>query len=111
MIDFEKIKTTYFLDHTSLQKLLHIFVESVNQDLSSLENSIDHLEYELIHNTAHKIKAGFRYFFLDNIVQKLEKLQADGKNKDIAAIILNYSETKLLISKTLADIENYFQTN
>lgn len=105
MIDLNKIKSTYFMDENTVKKLLALFCESAQTDLKNLESHIATLEFEQIHNSSHKLKAGVRYFFLDGLSTRLEQMQHAAKNRDAQLIHNLFDEIKPGFNQVIADLK------
>jgi hypothetical protein len=111
MINIDRIKSTYLLDDVSLVKLFQLFYESIQTDLMSMDKYISEATCIKIHNQAHKLKAGYRYLFFDNIAKELEQIQLHAKNDEIMIISTKYPAIKSSMLDSLEEIKVYLSRN
>lgn len=107
MIDFEKIKATYFMDEMALTKLLKICNESIQMDSKLLEVKLQEQHFDQVHNVAHKMKAGFRYLQQDDTVTILELMQQSAKSKDQETLSQLFERLKPMLAVTIENLENH----
>jgi len=98
----DKIAKTLGIPAVIFDKVLTKFLETIDNYMLELENAIKNNDLEAIQHNAHKVKGSMMTFHLDYMVEILQQMEDDAKNK----IDKDYMKEYELVKKELENFSN-----
>ncbi|NPA55581.1 MAG: response regulator [Epsilonproteobacteria bacterium] len=98
--DKEQIARKLGVPSALFDKILNKFLETIDEYMDELKNSIEKNDLEQIYQHAHKIKGSVMTFHIDEVVEILKNMEQDARDKKERDYMSDYK-------KVQAELENF----